>query len=90
MEYMFNKQLFKERLAVSCPQLKIYNSKDDLGYPVRDLPPVDPESFGVPLSHKKAMLYPDMWLPGFEEWFNSFGDTNGIITVAPFFASLSY
>lgn len=63
---------------------------NDLGHPVKELPLVDPENFGGPLSHKKAMLYPDMWLPGFEEWFNSFGPTDGVLTVAPLTASLSY
>lgn len=90
LDYLFDEELFKSRISASCPQLKLYENKDELGYPVRDLPKVNPEGFGIPVSYKKTMLYPDMWLPGFEKWFTSFGDTNGVTTVAEFFASLAY
>jgi hypothetical protein len=90
LSYMFDTELFTTRLRAACPQMEIWPSVDDLPYPVRNLPMKDPESLNSQTTMKKVMQYPDEWLKGFETWLDSYGPTNGVLTMAPLLASLAY
>ncbi|KAJ2904140.1 uncharacterized protein MKZ38_008761 [Zalerion maritima] len=70
--YLFDTEHLKSSLQAHCPQMKVYNSIDDLASEPSVLSALkfDPATLPVPKTEGGTLARPDKWLRQFNEWMD--------------------